>query len=183
MNKSALLVIDVQNGMFNGDEQPYEGEKVLARIGDLVMRARATAIPVIFVQHDGGAEHYLEKPHDGWRIHPATGYRDGDCVVEKRFCDSFQETQLDQLLKEKNILKIVVAGMATDYCIDTSCRSAFSLGYKVVLASDAHTTFSHGALSAEQIVQHHNTILGSEFVTTRITSEINFQHVKNENNE
>lgn len=176
MTNTALLIIDVQNGMFTHAEQPHEGTAMLERISDLVARARAAQVSVIFVQHDGGTGHPLEKPLAGWHIHPATGYRDGDLVVEKRNCDSFQDTRLDALLKAQHVTTLVVAGMATDYCVDTTCRRAYSLGYAVILARDAHSTFAHGDLSAAQIVAHHNAILGSEFATTRATADIDFQH-------
>lgn len=176
MNNTALVIIDVQNGMFAHGEQPHDGAGVLARIGGLVARARADAIPLIFVQHDGGPGHPLEKPHDGWRVHPATGYLDGDTVVEKLYCDAFQSTQLHHMLQQQNIRKLVIAGLMTQYCIDTSCRRAFSLGYKVTLAQDAHSTYDRKTLTATQIIAHHNEVLGSDFVELQPADSITFRY-------
>lgn len=175
MTGTALIVIDVQRGMFASAEQPHDGEAVLSRIASLVSRARARAVPVIFVQHDGGAGHPLEKPLDGWAVHPATGYVDGDIVVEKRNCDAFQDTGLQSLLADHDVQSVVLAGMMTEYCVDTTCRRAFSLGYDVILASDAHTSFSKPHLSADKIVQHHNEVLGAVFAKTRTAAAINFE--------
>lgn len=175
MTDTALIIIDVQNGMFTHSEQPFEGARMLAHIDALVQRARSASVPVIFVQHDGGSGHPLEKMTDGWQIHPATGYRAGDVVIEKRYCDAFHATTLHEHLQRNHVQNIVIAGMMTQYCVDTSCRRAFSLGYKVVLASDAHSTFSHGELSAAQIIAHHNMILGNDFATTRAANDIDFQ--------
>lgn len=175
MSRAALLVIDVQRGMFAWEQQPYDGAAMLARIEDLAARARAAAVPVIFIQHDGGAGHPLEKPLDNWRIHPGTGYRDGDLVVEKRHCDAFQDTALQALLSELCVDTVVLTGMMTEFCVDTTCRRAFSLGLKVILASDAHTTFAKPYLSAERIVQHHNAILADNFATTQPAAAIDFK--------
>ena len=175
MNNSALIVIDVQNGLLTNLEQLHDPSGVVARISALVDRARAAAVPVVFIQHDGGAGHPLEKPHDGWQISSATGYRPGDIVVEKRHCDAFHETVLADELERLAVKRLVLAGMCSDYCVDTTCRRAFSLGYEVVLANDAHTTFSRPKLSAQLIVEHHNEILGSDFATSLPGNDIAFQ--------
>jgi len=174
VSDTALVVIDVQRGMFAFPEQPYEGDAMLRLIADLVARARAASVPVIFVQHDGGAGHPLEKPGENWEIHPATGYVPGDLLVEKQNCDSFQATGLQDMLSDLRVDTLVLAGMMTEYCVDTACRRAFSLGYKVILAGVAHSTLSREHLSAQQIVQHHNVILDGSFATVKAASEIEF---------
>lgn len=175
MSRSALIVIDVQRGMFAWEQQPHDGTAVLSRIEALVGRARQADVPVIFVQHDGGSGHPLEKPLENWRVHPGTGFRDGDLVVEKRHCDAFQDTTLQALLTEHDVETVVLTGMMTEFCVDTTCRRAFSLGLKVVLASDAHTTFARPHMSAELIVQHHNAILADNFASTQIAEAIDFK--------
>jgi nicotinamidase-related amidase len=172
---AALIVIDVQKGLLSDHEKVYDAEGVLARINQLVARARQHGAPVIFVQHQGVAGHPLEKQSEGWQIHPATGYQQGDIVIEKRNCDAFQDTDLQSRLEALGISNIVLAGMCSDYCVDTTCRRAFSLGYEVVLASDAHTTLSKDHMSAEMIVKHHNVILGSDFAKGLPSARIEFQ--------
>jgi nicotinamidase-related amidase len=174
MTQTALLVIDVQNGMFRHSEQPHDGAGLLTRISDLVARARAATVPVFFIQHDGGPGHPLEKPNDGWRVHPGTGYRDGDRIVEKRHCDAFQDTDLQDRLQQLNIETLIITGMMTQYCVDTSCRRAFSLGYKVILVQDAHSCFATPTLTGAQIIQHHNDILGSGFAVLHPADDIEF---------
>lgn len=175
MSRTALIIIDVQKGMFAAEQQPHDGAQVLARIDGLVARARKAAVPVIFIQHDGGPGHPLEKPLDTWQVHPGTGFCEGDVVVEKRHCDAFQDTTLQAVLADNGIDKVILAGMMTEFCVDTTCRRAFSLGLEVVLASDAHTTFSRPHLSAEQIVQHHNDILADNFASTQVAAAIDFK--------
>jgi nicotinamidase-related amidase len=175
VNATALIVIDVQKGLLSDLEKVYDGVGVLSRINELVARARENGAPVIFIQHQGAAGHPLEKPSEGWEIHPATGYRQDDVVIEKLNCDAFQDTELQSRLEASAISDIVLAGMCSDYCVDTTCRRAFSLGYNVVLASDAHTTLSQEHLSAETIVRHHNVILGSSFSKILPSEQIGFR--------
>lgn len=172
---AAVIVIDVQRGMFASGEQPHDGEGVLARISDLVARARQAETPIIFVRHDGGPGHPLEKPRENWHVHPATGYRDGDCVVDKRECDAFQGTDLEERLDALDVESLILTGMMSEFCVDTTCRRAFSLGYDVVLATDAHTTFSKPHLPAEKIIQHHNAVLNPVFATGRTAADIDFK--------
>ncbi|MGL5836903.1 MAG: cysteine hydrolase family protein [Sphingorhabdus sp.] len=176
MSETALIVIDVQQGMFTHSEQPYDGDGVLHRINGLVERAQASSTPVIFVQHDGGVGHPLEKPSEGWKVHSGTGYQNGDLVVEKRNCDAFQDTNLQEKLSERNVSALVLTGMMTEYCVDTTCRRAFSQGYKVTLVEDAHTTFAKPHITAEQIIHHHNEILGSGFAKRKTAEMIDFKH-------
>lgn len=178
MSGTALIVIDVQRGMFASSEQPYDGDGVLSRINDLVSRARLASVPLIFVQHDGGPGHPLEKPLENWAVHPATGYRGGDIVVEKRHCDAFQDTRFQELLTDLGVTTVVLTGMMSEFCVDTTCRRAFSLGYEVVLVSDAHTTFSKPHLSADRIIQHHNEILTDNFATAKAAASIDFQQLE-----
>ncbi|MBX9644714.1 MAG: cysteine hydrolase [Novosphingobium sp.] len=179
MSSTALIVIDVQNGMFaNPEMQPHGGDEFLARLSDLVTRARTAGNHVLFVQHDGGAGHPLEKPSETWEIHPGTGYQRGDAVVEKSECDAFHATDMQKRLEADGINRLVLAGMMTEFCVDTTCRRAFSLGYEVILASDGHSTFSREDLSADQIIQHHNSVLGSGFATLQPCSEITFSNAK-----
>ena len=151
---TALVVIDLQQGMFTAGAAPHEGEAVLARVGGLIERARAHGLPVIHVQHDGGAGDPLDRGTPGFEIHPAVAPRTGEPIFEKRECNAFHETGLHEALRRLGARRLVIAGMQTEYCIDTSCRAAHDLGYRVVLVGDGHTTFDNNVLSAGQIVAH-----------------------------
>lgn len=172
--RTALIVIDVQKGMFAFPEQPHDGDAMLRKIAALVADARAAAVPVIFVQHDGGTGHPLEKPNENWQVHPGTGFTPGDIVIEKRHCDAFQDTDLQQRLTDMQIDALVLTGMMSEYCVDTTCRRAYSLGYQVTLVSDAHSTLSRENLSAAQIIDHHNAVLNGSFATVKPADEIDF---------
>jgi nicotinamidase-related amidase len=171
---TGLLVIDLQRGMFMDTAKPHDGDGVLSRVASLLERARSRGTPVLHVQHDGGPGDPLGKPGPGFEIHPDVAPRPGEPVFEKTVCSAFPGTDLDAQLKRLGITRLVIAGMQTEYCIDTNCRVAFDRGYKVVLAKDAHTTFDTPALSAAQIIAHHNRILGGNFAELVPTNDIEF---------
>jgi nicotinamidase-related amidase len=147
--QTALVVIDAQTSLI--DEGPWEAQFVLDRINRLIAAARTAGAKVVFLRD-------LRVEPDG-SIHPRLARQDGDCVIEKRFSDSFLGTNLEEVLTTFGATRIVVCGLQTDYCVDTTSRRAVSVGFDVVLAADAHTTFDHEHLRAEQIVAHHNRIL------------------------
>jgi nicotinamidase-related amidase len=176
--KTALLVIDVQVGIVDYF-QAYNKGQVLANINDLLTRARAGRIPVIYVRHEGGKGDPLEAHTEGWAIHQRIAPVDGEPIVDKQSCSSFYETPLRAMLEEKGISHLIVTGCQTEYCIDTACRHATTLGYDVTLAGDAHTTIDNDLLKAEQIIAHHNNALngfssGKYTVTVKPAGEIAF---------
>jgi len=160
--------------MFLEDDPVYDGENLLANIGSLITQARASGVPVIYVQHNGPSGDPLERGTDGWPIHPAIEPFIGEPVVEKSTPDSFHETTLQTELESRGIKKLVVAGIQTECCVDTTCRRAMTLGYETTLVKDAHSTWNSRTLTAPQIIAHHNQALSGWFVTPRATSEIAF---------
>lgn len=175
MNKKALLIIDVQMAMFSYENfRPYKEEDLLENIYALIHSAREKGIPVIYIQHTSDKDNEYNREKPTWPIHPMIAPKEGEAVVEKKFCDSFYDTKLQEVLMEKEITDLVIAGMQSDYCVDTTCRRAFSLGYDITLVEDAHSTFDNEVLKAEQIVMHHNHVLGSSFANVKKTEEIEF---------
>ncbi len=177
-SRAALLIVDVQVGLV--ELMPAEIQaSVLSRIGTLLAKARAAGTPVIYIQHDGAKGHPLETHTKGWEIHPLLKPADGEPVIRKRESDSFFETTLQRELKKKGIMHLIIAGGMTEYCVDTTCRRATSLGYDVTLASDAHLTRDNGVLTAANIIAHHNFVLdgfgaGNHAVNTKPTDQIIF---------
>lgn len=178
-SNTALLVIDVQVGLVEGSEPAYRGDELLSNINRLLSGARSAGVPVIYIQHDGGIGGQLEPGTAGWAIHPAIAPGAGDLVIRKRASDSFYETALQRELATRDIKRLVIAGMRTEMCVDTTSRRAISLGYDVTLASDAHATVDSEVLPAAQIIAHHNYTL-DEFgtdeheIAVRPTSHIAF---------
>lgn len=173
---TALVIIDVQLGMFsNPDGLPYQSQELLERLGTLLSKARAAGVPVLFVRHNDRDERSpLHPSNEGWQIHPAVAPLPEEPIIDKYEPDSFFNTSLQQELDSRGIKKLVIGGMQTDFCVDTSCRRAYSLGYQVTLVADGHSTWANDYLSAEQVVNHHNYVLGAGFATVVPASDVVF---------
>jgi len=173
-NNTAVMIVDVQLGMFDDSQPVHKGNELLVTIGTLISQARTAGVPLIYIQHDGGEHHPLRPDKPGWPIHPAIAPAKDDLVIHKRHPDSFQETDLQRELEIQGIKHLIVAGIQTEYCVDTTCRRAYSLGYDVILVQDAHSTWDTEHLNASQIIAHHNQVLGGWFVTLETANEIQF---------
>jgi nicotinamidase-related amidase len=152
----------------------HEGENLLRKVKNLIKKARTADIPIIFIQNRGGAGDPDEYGTPGWRIHPSIKLMPEDMILEKETPDSFMGTKLYKKLELEKVKRLVVAGLQTEYCVDTTCRQAYSLGYDVILVEDAHSTWSSDLLSASQIKEHHNRVLGGLFVTLRKVKDVSF---------
>jgi nicotinamidase-related amidase len=175
-SRTALLIVDVQVGLVALMPAGVR-DSVLPKIKTLLAKARASGVPVIYIQHDGAPGHPLEIHAEGWEIYPLLKPADGDCVIRKRESDSFFETTLQQELGKKGVVHLIVVGAMTEYCVDTTCRRATSLGYDVTLASDAHLTRDNGVLTAANIIAHHNFVLhdfgaGNHLIRVKPANEI-----------
>lgn len=171
MEKTALIIIDMQAAMFaSPDTPPFRGEHVLNTIRSLILGARSAGVPVIFVQHTTKDEFTEGTPT--WQICSELQPLEGEPIVQKCACDSFYRTGLQELLQNLGVTRPIFCGMQTEFCVDTTCRRAFSLGYHAILVQDAHTTFDTPQLCAEQIIPHHNYILGSSFVQLKSAAEL-----------
>ena len=173
--KTALLIIDVQNAMFSYEDATlFNADEVLNNIYHLLSNARSTNTPVIFIQHTSKKDDEFKEGTITWEIHPKLTPLETENIVQKTTWDSFHETSLHDVLKEQQIETLVIAGMQTEFCVDTTCRRAFSMGYKSILVKDAHSTFDQETLTASQIIEHHNATLGGRFVQLKTTDEIVF---------
>ena len=160
MNKSALLIIDVQNGLFSIENLPiYREESLIRNINSLINKARFAHALIIFIQHNELKGERLETKTKNWKIHPMLQRKDNDTIIQKFNSDSFLETNLDKELKRNEISHLVITGLATPMCIDTTVRSAVSHGYGVTLIEDAHSTIDSDVLKASEIIAHHNDVL------------------------
>jgi nicotinamidase-related amidase/predicted O-methyltransferase YrrM len=156
--KSALIVIDVQHGLFENEPRPHEADEVVDRINALVARARGAGVPVFFVQHERQSG-FLEFGSASWALQHRLDVQPSDFLIRKTTPDSFLRTELGTTLESLGVGRLAICGYATEFCVDTTTRRAAALSYEVVLASDAHTTHDKAHASAEQIRTHHNATL------------------------
>jgi nicotinamidase-related amidase len=151
--KTALLVIDMQVALLEGAKR-FDADGVVRRINDLAHAVRAKGGAVVFIQHEDEDDFTHGAP--GWRILPALDSRPEDVYVRKTACDSFYRSNLEHALRERGVTRLLVTGCATDFCVDTTIRSAASKDYAVAVVADGHTTADRPHLPAEKIIEHHN---------------------------
>ena len=131
----ALLAIDLQVGLLHGPEAPHAGAETLANINRLSQAARAAGVPVLAVRHTGPAGSPIAAGSPFWQLAPELVVDEADRVFDKHRPSAFHGTGLDGWLKEGGVQTLIVAGMKTQYCIDSTCRAAADLGYAVVLST------------------------------------------------
>lgn len=156
--KSALLIIDVQQALCSGPEAAFDINNVVDRINAVAARARATGAPVVLIQHEE-ADGPLQFDSAGWQLYERLAVLPQDIRVRKTACDSFHRTALQELLLARGIETLIVCGLQSEFCVDSTVRGALAHGYPVTLVSDGHSTLDNGALRAEQISAHHNATL------------------------
>lgn len=157
---TALLVIDMQQALCSGDEEAFDIKDMIKRVNVLIANAKIGGATVIFIQHEE-EEGGLRVHSEGWQLVQGLTVADGDIRVRKATPDAFHQTELGAVLERLGATQLVVCGLQTDFCVDTTVRRALALGYPVVLAGDAHSTIDNGVLTAAQIIAHHNRTLSN----------------------
>lgn len=157
--KTAVLVIDVQRALCSGRWAAFDIEAVIGRINQVTARARAAGAPVVFIQHESPPHDLLAHGSDGWQLADGLQVQPGDHRVRKTASDSFHRTDLQALLQRLEVHSLVVCGLQSEYCVDSTVRRALALGYPVTLVEDGHSTMDSELLGAAQITRHHTLTL------------------------
>ena len=155
--RTALLVVDVQNGVVAGS---HNRDDVIANINTLVSKARAEDVPVVWVQHNGD---HLPVGSKEWQYVPELAQQDSEPVVQKSYGDAFEDTDLEERLAERGVGRLVVTGAQTDACIRSTLHGAVARGYDATLVADAHTTedlTEYGAPTPDLVIAHTNLYWG-----------------------
>jgi nicotinamidase-related amidase len=150
---TALLVVDVQNGVVAG---AHERDAVVANVGSLVDKARQEQVPVVWVQH---SDEGLARESEDWRIVPELAPGDAEPIVEKNYGDSIEDTSLETVLSGLGVGRLIVVGAQTDACIRSTLHGAIVRGYDATLVRDAHTTedlTEWGAPPPDKVIAHTN---------------------------
>ena len=151
--RTALLVIDVQNGVVAAT---HERDAIVANVGRVVERARQEDVPVVWIQH---SDEQTVRESEAWEIVPELEPGAGEPLVEKHYGDAFEDSTLETVLGDLGVGRLVVAGAQSDQCVRCTLHGAFTRGYDVTLVSDAHTSEDltrWGAPPPEQVISHTN---------------------------
>lgn len=155
----ALLILDMQVRLLHGPDKPQAGEALLETLNSLLGKARTAGAPVFFARHIGPPGSPIEPGSPLTQL-----VLQGDEVIfEKSRPNAFARTDLADQLQALGVEGVVITGMKTQYCVDSTCRAARDLGFDTVLIADGHTCSDTPALKAEQIIAHHNATLAGPF--------------------
>ena len=168
-NKTALLVIDVQRELFTKSTPIYQPDVVLGNINALVERAHSAGVPVVYVQHS--SKNHLVEDSEGWQLHSKLQPLPSDLRIRKTHPSSFEETTLGKELAKRDIGTLVMCGLVTHGCVRATCLAAIELGYKAILASDAHSSYSK---DAARLIEEWNAKLGEAGAQVKATLDVDF---------
>jgi nicotinamidase-related amidase len=171
---TAFLVVDVQNGVVEG---AHQRGAIVENIGALVEKARRERVPVVWVQH---SDEQLTRGSEHWRIVPELTPGDTEALVEKSYGDSFEDTNLESVLADLGVGRLIIAGAQTDACIRSTLHGAFVRGYDATLVSDAHTTEDQtawGAPPPDQVIAHTNLYWNYQTAPGRIAGTVETENV------
>ena len=155
----ALKIIDVLVGLFEPTPSPSKSDEVISNFNKLTNKARASNAFVIWIQHETPNHEILKFQTSGWQLPNNLDQAESDFYVRKTTPDSFLNTDLFQILTNQAVSELVVCGYASEFCVDTTIRSAAAKGFQITLVSDTHTTHDKSHAPAEFIIQHHNATL------------------------
>ena len=153
--KLALVIVDVQMALCHGPHQTDNAQTVIAMINRLITKARAAESPIIFIQHQASEGAFVAESA-GWQLEPTLLREDSDIVVRKSRSDAFLGTDLSNHLESLGANHLVICGMQSEFCVDSTVRCALAKGFNVTVSGDAHTTSNNGVMDGVTIARHHN---------------------------
>ena len=159
----ALLILDMQVGLFHGPDKPWAGEALLNTLNSLLSDARRAGAPIFLARHVGPPGSPIEPGSPLTQLVQELLLQGDEMIFERSRPNAFAMTDLADRLKACGSQGVVIAGMKTQYCVDSTCRAARDLGFDAVLIADGHTCTDTPALKAENIVAHHNATLAGPF--------------------
>lgn len=159
MMKPAILIIDVQSGLFDTTPPPADATDILQRINQLTDAGRQHQVPVFWIQHEDADELRYQSPE--WQLQGSLKQVPGDHYIRKTTPDSFQGTDLGSTLQHLGVNTLIIGGYACEFCVDTTVRRSAGQGYPVILVSDTHTTHDKPHLNGRSIREHHNATLSN----------------------
>jgi len=171
----ALLILDMQVGLFHGPDPLWRSAALLDAVNLLLDKAHQAGAPVFLARHVGPPGSPIEPGSPLTHLIDELRLQGDEVIFEKHRPSAFAATPLAAWLRERGAEGVVIAGLKTQYCVDSTCRVARDLGLDAVLVEDAHSCSDTEVLSAEQIVAHHNATLAGPFCRLVRAADWNFQ--------
>lgn len=169
-DKSALIVIDVQTGLFEQSRGIYQADQLLDNLNHLIKKARGSGTPVIFIQHEN--ERILKRGSNAWQLHPNIKPHETETIIHKKHGNAFEKTLLKDKLDVLGVNELVITGLVTHGCVRATSLGAIDLGYRVNLVSDGHSSYSK---DAAKLIEKWNTTLEEKGAKLMDTISVEFR--------
>lgn len=160
MKIDVMIIVDMQRALLK--RHPVNENQVVKKINELAYICRLHQIPVFYIRHDGGIGDCLEQNTDGWEIDEALYPQLSERVIDKRYNSAFKETKLKTYLDQLDARKLIICGMQSEYCIDTTIKVAYEYGYEIIVPKECVTTFDQGHISGEAITNFYATAIWNQ---------------------
>lgn len=167
---TALLIIDVQQGLFNRPNPLYRAEELLANLNSLAEQARQAGALVVYIQHSNDG--FLAKDTPNWQLHPRLQNQPGDPLIHKQHGNAFEKTELKAVLDQRGVSQLVIGGLVSHGCVSATAQGALQLGYRVILVQDGHSNFHK---KAAKVVRECNEKLRAAGAELASCAEIAFR--------
>ncbi len=147
MNRTAVLILDVQNALI--EKHPYHPKKFMERMTALIDAARANKTEVIYLQQTD-----KERPEgsEAWALAAPLAPLPTEKTFQKKCSSAFRETGLKEYLDSRGIRTLILAGLETEFSVDTTCKIAAEYGYSVIIPAQGTTTFDSCFARAKQTI-------------------------------
>jgi nicotinamidase-related amidase len=170
-NNTALIIIDVQKGLFEKGTPVYRADTLLDNLCLLIDRAHQANAPVFFLQH-ANEKIKMAQGSDAWRLHPRLLPVETDRIIPKHHSSAFEETILAKELETLNVQRLVVTGLVTHGCVQATCLDAHQRGYQVILVQDGHSSYSK---QAKELIEEWNQKLSQGIVELKEARAIDYK--------
>jgi nicotinamidase-related amidase len=169
---NALLMIDTQQGLLDGEEAIPNAAALVERLAMVLVEARSAGALVVHLQHDGAPGSVDVPGTAGWFIHPTLAPKPDEIVLRKTHDDGFEGTELEAVLAGEQVTRVAVAGLLSEMCVSATVRGALRRGIEVVLVSDAHGTYDLDDIPSSIVSRVAEHALGDEIELCEASSVI-----------
>ena len=173
---AAVLVIDLQTGMFDGVFGPpfHNAETLVERVRAVTAWARRTGRKVAFIRHDGSPGDPLAPGKPGWPVWPALGQADDEPTFSKTVGDAFSQPALVGWVAGQGVDEVVLLGAQSDKCVAATVKGGLARGLKVTVVSDAHSTWDYNGETADEIIARQNREFEAAGARLAMTESLTF---------
>ncbi len=175
MKDTALVIIDMQKGIFATKTVKFDSDGVISRINFLSKKCRSSHCPVIFIQQDSSLWNRFIPNTTEWEILSELDVEEDDIAINKKTNDAFYQSELNVVLNDLNIMNLIIVGFATEFCVNATVQSALGADFNVTVIKDGHTTTDKEHMDAQTMIKHYNWVWQNLIPTKGKVEVIDFE--------